>query len=183
MADPIPRRIAITGAPGAGKSTLLDALEKRGWTVVPEAARAILQAPGGMSLRAEDPDGFARAMLEVDLAAFDRVGSGETAIFDRGFADIIAFLRIEGRVVPANLMHIAQEKRFDWVFRARAWRGIYRQDSERIQTFAQASESDREVSGAWRELGYDLVELPFASVEERVGFVEAHLLGRSPAMG
>ena len=65
MAVPAPRRIAIMGAPGAGKSTLIAELAARGWRTVPEAARTILQQPGGMDLRAGDPLGFAQAMLDA----------------------------------------------------------------------------------------------------------------------
>ena len=64
---PVVRRAAITGAPGAGKSTLLGELAKLGVAVVPEVARNILKAQGGMSLREEDPLGFADAMLGAQL--------------------------------------------------------------------------------------------------------------------
>lgn len=172
-----PHRIAIMGAPGAGKSSLLKALATRGWQVVPEAARAILRQPGGMELRARDPEGFALVMLEAQQAAFDAVAPGETALFDRGFCDIVAFLRIEGRPVPAEVAAACRTLRFDApVLHAPAWREIYREDSERIQTWPQAVESDRQNLAAWRDFGYDPLPLPLASVEERVCWVEGSLL-------
>ncbi|ABC64696.1 AAA family ATPase [Erythrobacter litoralis] len=175
MSEPAPRRIAITGAPGAGKSTLLHALGDRGWLVVPEAARTILQRPGGMELRADDPDGFAMAMLEMDRAAFEAVQPGQTVIFDRGFCDIVAFLRIEGRAAMPEVDAACRKLRFDCVLRAPAWKDIYRQDAERIQTWEQAVESDRQNLQAWRDYGYVPVDLPLADVEERVRAVEALL--------
>ena len=36
-------RIVITGAPGAGKTTLLLALQARGYTIVGDTARTIIQ--------------------------------------------------------------------------------------------------------------------------------------------
>ncbi|GAA4047348.1 AAA family ATPase [Parerythrobacter jejuensis] len=171
-----PRRFAITGAPGAGKSTLIEALTARGWNVVTESARAILQRPGGMELRENDPHGFALAMLEADRAIFEEAMPGQTLIFDRGFADIIAFLRIEKVPVSDVFEKACQHLRFDApVFRAPAWKGIYRQDDQRIQTWDEAVESDRQCTKAWREFGYELLDLPLASVEERVAFVERHL--------
>ena len=168
-----PRRIAIMGAPGAGKSTLLEALAVRGWRVVPEAARAILQQPGGMALRREDPEGFALAMLQAQRAAFEAVQPGETAIFDRGFCDIVAFLRIEGRPVPADIEAASWALRFDTpVLHAPAWRAIYRQDSERIQDWEEAVESDRQNLVAWRDFGYDPLPLPLLSVVQRALWVE-----------
>lgn len=170
--DSSPRRIAITGAPGAGKSTLLHALEDRGWTVVPEAARTILQQPGGMALRAADPDEFARAMLEADRAAFHAVEPGQTVIFDRGFADVVAFLRIEDRPIPQAVADASRDLRFDLVLRAPAWRAIYRQDAERIQTWEEAVESDQQCLRAWCDYGYEPMDLPLVSVDERIHFVE-----------
>ena len=176
MAHPAPRRIAIMGAPGAGKSTLIEELAARGWRTVPEAARTILQQPGGMRLRAEDPLGFAHAMLEADQAAFESVAEGETVIFDRGFCDIVAFLRIEGNVVPDRIDEACRECRFDApVLHASAWRDIYRQDDERIQTWEEAQESDRQNVRAWQDYGYAPVTLPLVNVGGRADWVEALL--------
>jgi predicted ATPase len=177
MELPAPRRIAIMGAPGAGKSVLLEALAARGWRTVPEAARAILQQAGGMALRRQDPEGFALAMLEAQRAAFVSVQPGETAIFDRGFCDIVAFLRIEGLPVPAEVEAACRSLRFEApVLHAPAWRGIYRQDAERIQSWEEAVESDRQNLNAWRDYGYDPLSLPLLPVEDRAQWFE-RLLG------
>ncbi len=61
------------------------------------------------------------------------------------------------------------------VYFAPAWRGIYRNDLERIQTWDEAVASSAAVSTTWRELGYDLLDLPLASVAERADFVEETL--------
>ena len=173
MQSPAPRRVAIMGAPGAGKSSLIDALGRRGWRVMPETARAILREPGGMELRARDPVGFAFAMLEGQRAAFHAVDPGVTAVFDRGLCDIAAFLRIEGRDVPAEIDRACSNLRFDApVLHAPAWQGIYRPDSERIQSWDEAVESDRHNLRAWRDYGYEPVGLPLLPVEERADWVE-----------
>ena len=147
MGAPAPRRIAIMGAPGSGKTELIEGLAARGWNVVPEAARRTLQQSGGMELRANDPLGFAFAMLEAGRAAFEGVEDGQTAIFDRGLCDIVAFLRIGGLAVPVEVSTACRDLRFDdMVLRSPAWREIYRQDAERIQSFDEAVESDVEKS-------------------------------------
>ena len=167
------RRIAIMGAPGGGKSALIAALAQRGWKTVPEAARMILQDPGGMELRDKDPIGFALAMLERDRATFAGVAAGETVIFDRGLCDIVAFLRLEGLNVPPEVDRACRDLRFDApVLHAPAWRTIYRQDDERIQTWEQAVESDAANLKAWQDFGYKPVTLPLVSLEERAEFVE-----------
>lgn len=177
MASPAPRRIAIMGAPGAGKSSLLTELGRRGWRVVPETARKLLQQPGGMELRAEDPLGFAHAMLHGQIAAFGDVNPGESAIFDRGLCDIVAFLRIGGQDVPREIDRACLDLRFDHpVLHAPAWKDIYRADSERIQSWDEALESDRQNLRAWRDYGYEPLTLPLLPVEQRADWIE-RLLG------
>jgi predicted ATPase len=56
-------QVVLTGAPGAEKTTLLNAAAALGLTTSPEVARDLLRQPGGMALRADDPLGFAEAML------------------------------------------------------------------------------------------------------------------------
>ena len=170
---PAPVRSAVTGAPGAGKSTLLHEVAKHGIAVGDEVARSILQSEGGMTLRATDPHGFALAMLEAQLAMWQAAPIDGGAIFyDRGFPDIAGFLRVEGLSVPAEVDRVCRDYRYDGpIFHAPAWRAIYRQDAERIQTFEEAVASDMAICAAWRDYGYELIELPLSTPEERAQFV------------
>jgi predicted ATPase len=166
------RRAVITGAPGAGKTVLIEALTARDVATHHEVARAILQASGGMALRQEDPLGFAVAMFEEQLALYETAVSERPVVFDRGFADIAGFLDISGVAVPDIIDRACRSLRFDGpVFHARPWRAIYVGDSERIQDWDEAVESDRAVIAAWRRYGYAPIELPFVSAEERAAFV------------
>ena len=47
--------------------------------------------------------------------------------------------------------------------------------SLRTATFAQAEAFRAEVVSAYQRLGYELIEIPPAPVEERAAFVAAHL--------
>ncbi len=173
------RKAAITGAPGAGKSTLLAELARRGIATEAEGARAILAAPGGMELRAERPLDFALAMFEAELRTWNAAEArGGVTVFDRGFPDIVGFLRLEGFAVPAEIDRACRSLRYDGpIFRAPAWRAIYRRDSERIQSWEEAVASDDAVTRAWRDYGYDPVDLPLAGIAERAAFVETCLDG------
>ncbi len=167
------RRAVVTGAPGSGKSTLLAEVARRGIVTRPEVARAILQTPGGMELRAQKPAQFAVAMLEAQLAAWGdgEVGQGPL-LYDRGFPDIVGFLKLEGLAVPSQIDAACRNCRFEGpVFHTRPWKGIYRQDAERVQSWDEAVASDEAVVQAWRDYGYDLTPLPFTDPAARARFV------------
>ena len=175
------RRSVVTGGPGSGKSTLLVELAQRGIAIEPEVARAILRRPGGMALRAEDPAAFARAMFDAELAAYRAAGAtGATTVFDRGFPDIVGFLKLEGLPVPSDIALACRELRYEGpVFRSPPWKAIYRPDAERIQDWEGALASDAAVTTAWRESGYHLIDSPRATVADRAAFVVARLTSQA----
>ena len=164
-------RAVLTGGPGAGKSTLLEAMRAKDVRIFPEVARAILQSPNGMAMRAQRPMVFAMAMLDVDLAAWHEADSG-LSLYDRGFPDIVGFLELEGLPVPAALERICYENRYTGpIFRASPWLEIYVTDAERTQDWDEAVASDEAVTLAWKRYGYQLIDLPQTSVAERADFV------------
>lgn len=177
MTIALPRRAVLTGAPGAGKSTLLDAAAAAGLMTSPEVARELLRTPGGMELRASDPLGFAEAMLEAHADEFEKhVGEPGPVLFDRGFPDVAGFLDVSGLAVPKAVDRACRRLRYAGpILRAPAWRDIYRQDAERIQTWEEAVASDEAVTAAWRRYGYDLIDLPYSSVTERLEFLRTFI--------
>jgi predicted ATPase len=130
-----------------------------------------------MELRAEEPVRFARAMADMHVAELNRFAALDgPVLFDRGLPDVVGFLDVSGLPVPDALHRACIKLRYSGpILRAPPWQAIYRQDDERIQTFAQAVESDRAVILAWRRYGYDPVDLPLAPIAERLAFVKSAL--------
>lgn len=173
------RHAVLTGAPGAGKTTLLEAAAGAGSVTSHEVARELLKAPGGMELRERDALGFADAMLEAHLREFAAMDGREgPVVFDRGLPDVVGFLDVSGLPVSPAIDRACRAVRYHGpILRAPAWQDIYRQDAERIQDWQQAVASDEAVSAAWRRYGYEVLDLPLASVEERLAFLCAAIGG------
>ena len=94
-------RIVITGAPGAGKTTLLLALQARGYTIVGDTARTIIQdrRRRGLSPR-PDPYAFAQEALRMDIENFVRHAATPGAVFfERGVLDALCGL---DQITPLN---------------------------------------------------------------------------------
>jgi predicted ATPase len=171
------RHAVLTGAPGAGKTTLLEAAAAAGFQTSHEVARELLRAPGGMELRETDPLGFADAMLDAHLREFSATrDTDRPVIFDRGLPDVVGFLDVSGLAVSAQIDAACRTVRYEGpILRAPAWQEIYRPDRERIQDWAGAVASDEAVTAAWRRYGYEVFDLPFGPVADRLAFLAAAL--------
>lgn len=176
------RPFVVTGGPGAGKTTLLATLAAAGHAIAPEAGRAIIRgqlAIDGPALPWRDRALFAELMLNFDLRSYHEAQARAAPVFfDRGVPDSIGYLRLCGLPVPDHVDRAARAFRYAGiVFAAPPWREIYAQDAERKQDFAEAERTYEAVTGAYRDHGYELVELPRADVEARIAFVLERVRG------
>jgi predicted ATPase len=172
------RLFVVTGGPGSGKTTLIGALRREGFAVSDEAGRRIIKAQMAISGRAlpwVDPLLFAELMLGADMNAYEALSAApNTVFFDRGVPDVIGYLRLVGMTVPPHITKAAELYRYNHrVFIAPPWPEIFIQDRERKQTAEEATRTYRAMVATHSELGYELVELPRVSVEERLAFVRA----------
>lgn len=179
MPDETDRLIVITGGPGSGKTSLIEALAATGRAVRPEAGRTIIrdqQGIGGRGLPWVDPVLFAELMLAADLHSHAEALTGRGEVFfDRGIPDIAGYLMLCGLAIPESVEQAARQLRYrPTVFIAPPWRGIFTQDAERKQDFAEAERTYAVMAEIYPRYGYGLVELPRASVSERVAFVLDH---------
>jgi predicted ATPase len=167
----------VTGGPGAGKTTLIRALAQAGFAVVPEAGRRVIQdqqANGGRALPWIDPLAFAESMLACDVESYaEHRDAGAPVFFDRGIPDVIGYLSLEGRPIPTTMLRAAREHRYATrVFICPPWPAIYTTDSERRQTLEVAERTWQAMVETYTGLGYTLIEVPRAPVDERVRFVQ-----------
>jgi predicted ATPase len=151
-------------------------LERRGFARTIEAGRAIIQdqvRTGGDALPWGDREAYARLMLGIDSRthADAEVMSG-SVFFDRGVPDVVGYLRLCGLPIPEDLATAAVTLRYDpLVFIAPPWPEIFANDAERKQDFAEAVRTHAVMARVYAELGYTLVDLPRALVENRADFV------------
>lgn len=174
-------RIVITGAPGAGKTKLLLALQARGYTIVGDTARAIIQdrRKRGLSLR-PDPHVFAIEMLRIDVENFLANPAGQDPVFfERGVLDSVCML---DHVTPLSESELSgwltKYRYFSKVFVLPPWKEIYMNDAERDHTFEHAEWVNGITQEWYRRCGYEVVEVPTISVDERCTFVLETLAGK-----
>ncbi|MCC9138216.1 AAA family ATPase [Pontibacter silvestris] len=170
----------ISGGPGAGKTTLLQALHQKGYNVSEEASRQLIIeeiAKGSDCLPWGNLPCFARKVLERMIQDFGHAHTtSRTTFFDRGIPDIISYLKVAAQPVDEVYEQAMQQNRYSpLVFLAPPWQDIYVNDSERWQTFEEAVILFHAIKETYQSLRYTIVELPKASVAERVNFVISHI--------
>jgi predicted ATPase len=176
MKDPVDRFFVLTGGPGSGKTTLIEALNAKGYAAAPEAGRAVIRdqiANGGNALPWSDRLLFADHMLAFDLRNHAEAGEWSGPVFfDRGVPDVVGYLELCGLPVPADTTAAARTYRYARrVFVLPPWLEIFGQDAERKQSFDEAERTYRAMVAVYSRLGYELVDVPHAPVDERADFV------------
>lgn len=177
--------IIISGCSGGGKSTLLAELRQRGYAVVEEPGRRIVQEQtrsDGQALPWLDIAAFLRRA--IDLALDDHAngprGNSQWVFFDRGAIDAAAALQeLTGEPI---LDMLSQKYRYHpHVFLAPPWPEIYVQDTERRHDIDAALDEFERLQHTYPALGYAVSLLPKVSVAQRADFVLDTLAGRWPA--
>ncbi|UWR40349.1 AAA family ATPase [Phaeobacter inhibens] len=177
-ADIKTRHVILSGCSGGGKSTLLAELSRRGFATVPEPGRRIVaqEMDGvGAALPWVNMEIFARRAMELARTDRQQVATVEAWVFfDRGLVD--AALALEhacGASVATTLD--PSERYHDVVFLTPPWPEIYRQNTERRHSYAQAIDEYTRLRAGYLMLGYDIVVLPKTDVAARADFIVARL--------
>ena len=170
-------RYVVTGGLGTGKTSVISMLAREVETV-PEPARELIaehRAAGGEPTLDRQPEVFVAKLISRSIENHRSASEVVTTVFDRGLPDCVAYAAINGIDVKPAFEASARHRYENPVFVAPPWKSIYVNDDMRRATFAQAEAFYEEVVAAYDGLGYEMVELPRASVDARVAFIEAHL--------
>ena len=177
-AGPADRRFVLIGGPGVGKTTLLEHLGAAGYSTVREAARDIIDEQlrlGTDLLPWKDQPAFQRRVLALQLER-EMSAKGQVVFMDRGTPDGIAYLRAQGLGVFRELLEHSRG-RYEVAFLVEPL-NRYRADPVRREDRDVAARLHLVVEATYRDLGYELVEVPAMSVEERSAFVIEYLADR-----
>ncbi len=174
------RFVIISGCSGGGKSTLLAELASRGFAVVEEPGRRIVEAEitqGGSALPWHDMAAFLRRLIDLAIADYDAACCQEgIAFFDRGLIDAAAALEAftgesaVTRFAPAQPFHCR-------VFLTPPWPKIYVIDAVRRHSFDEAIAEYSRLTALYPALGYDICTLPKIGVKERADYVMEMISG------
>ena len=169
--------IIITGGPGAGKTSLINALASKGYATFSEVSRTLIEQQAQLEngiLPWHDLPGFAALCLDSMGEQKQQASLQEVAFLDRAIPDICGYLaqaelEIDARYRQASAGYHAQ------VFFCRPHQAIYVQDEVRPYPFDGALAIHDSLVVIYQQLGYQVVEVPWGTLDERVRFIESAL--------
>jgi len=174
------KKIVITGGPGTGKTTLIKALRDMDYECFMEISRQVTrqaQEDGIEQLFLEKPLLFSELLLSGRIKQFHDANLKQESLvfFDRGIPDVHAYMNYLGSDYPELFIEQSKTYRYDKVFIMPPWEEIYISDQERYESFEQALAIYNHLKNAYLELGYDLIEIPTGTIEQRVSFLLEHI--------
>jgi predicted ATPase len=173
------RRYVITGAPGAGKTTILAALRDRGFAVVEEAATDVIARnhADGVDEAWRESD-FVDAITLLQRERQQRPAPPATAVqvFDRSPICTLALAHYIGQPVTPTLAREVDRVVAAGIYEPRVFivrlLGFITPTAARRITLEQSVRFERFHERAYRDHGFELVEVPAGPVEDRVDLVD-----------
>jgi predicted ATPase len=169
-------KIVITGGPSTGKSAIITELLKRGYDCLEEISRQVIlnaRKDGVDQLFLKDPLKFSSLLLNGRVQQYEIANSlRSSAVFiDRGIPDVLAYLDYIGITYPKLFDKACENHIYDYVLILAPWQEIYTQDNERYESFEQAIEIHHHLLNTYRNYHYNLIDIPFDTVEKRVDYI------------
>jgi predicted ATPase len=181
-------RYVLTGAPGAGKTAVVRALECAGHRVVEEAATDVIALAQALGQPApESSEDFLDKITSLQRQrqlAHAPAGCG-LVFFDRSPVCTVALARFLGLGVPPSLTAEIDRILDGGVYERRVFfarsLGFVQPTAARRIGLADSLEFEKVHEQTYRELGFDLIEVPAAAVPERLALIAAAVGLRGPA--
>jgi len=177
------KRIVITGAPGTGKTAIIKALETSGFYCFHEIIRSMTldakteQHPDKVLTNpiafVTDSKQFNQQLLEGRRKQYEAAKEKKESLvfYDRGMPDVLAYMDYFDQDYGKDFLKACEKHVYDTVFLLPPWEAIYVQDNERLETYTQATEIHEHLKHRYTVLGYDVKEVPFGTIPERISFI------------
>ncbi|MFP5439628.1 MAG: AAA family ATPase [Bacteroidia bacterium] len=172
--------VVLIGGPGSGKTTLIEKLSEQGHICYPEISREVtLEArkQGIEQLFLEKPLLFSELLLEGRKKQFFKAHEEEAAVvfIDRGIPDVLAYMHYIGDSYPPFFEQACKDHVYSKIFFLPPWEEIYTADDARYENYEQAKLISLHLHETYSNYGYEIIEVPKDTPENRILFILGHL--------
>ena len=170
------QKIVITGGPGTGKSSIINELKKREHICFDEVSRQVTldaRKKGVEQLFLTEPLLFSEMLLKARVQQFNEANAikNKPVFLDRGLPDVLAYMDYVDSNYPNHFIETCKTHTYDHIFVLAPWQEIFISDSERYENFDQAVEIHENLLKTYKTYNYNLIDVPFGSIENRTDFI------------
>ncbi|MDT7891134.1 MAG: ATP-binding protein [Thermoproteota archaeon] len=163
------RFYVVSGGPCSGKTTLIKYLESKGFPVLHETARKLVEK--GI-LKKEDfldknkRDFIQRVIFKEQIRAEESVLSYPFVFLDRSVVDGIAYYWIINLEPPREMIEIASKRNYECIFILEQL-DKFEKDEVRYEEPEEAKKVHELIVRAYNMLGYKTIRIPVMPVKDR----------------
>jgi len=127
----------------------------------------------------ENPLLFSELLLEGRKKQFKNAleEPHKVVFLDRGIPDVLAYMHYIGDSYPAFFHEACEEHKYSKIFILPPWEEIYISDDARYENYEQAKLIYSHLTETYEKYGYQLIEVPKDTVENRIDFILSSLNG------
>jgi len=176
-------KIVITGGPATGKTSIIQGLQHNGYHCFHEIIRdltAEVKESGGLSSLDTNPINSVANPLEFNRKLLkgrtDQFLESQNLVdklvfFDRGIPDVLAYMKYYKQEILHDFFETMERYKYDKVFLLPMWKEIFATDEERFENFEAALQIEDCLRQIYLEVGYEIIDVPFDSVSNRIQFI------------
>lgn len=166
------RKYVITGGACSGKTTVINHFKKRGYSVLEETAREVIEERKNFNLDKKEKIKRQEIIFNRQFKAEESYSKKfiDCLFLDRSLIDGVAYFNYLFNCFSKNFIKWKLKNRYDLVFVLD--RLPFEKDGLRIEkTEEEAAKSHQKIIKAYRNYGYSLIFVPVMPVEKRVEFI------------
>jgi predicted ATPase len=162
-----PFKVVFTGGPGTGKTTLINALAKKGYFTIQEAAKVVIDEAFAVG---NDQPWMSMEKFQLDivnkcLALFNEGftsaehANAEVIFLDRAIPDGLAYFEFNGMISPSIITELSRAIRYDIVF-VPDFLPVYESHSGRRECQCEAHRLHELLTNVYKLLNYKVIAIP-----------------------
>ena len=170
------KKIILTRAPGTGKSSIINKLKENNYKCFNEVWDENFKNPSTNKDSNQIID-FSRFLFDERKKHFEinEIESNfkkNIIFYDRSLIDIISYLKTYNKSFPKEWTNYINLKYYyNKVFYCPLWSEIYVKNKMRLEEYDETINIDKNMRKLYKELNYNIIEIPKKSINERVEFI------------
>ena len=175
-------KYVITGGPCTGKSAVVEELKRRGFKIMPEVARTIIEE----ELQKQKNNSSYKGILPwTNIELFERnilkrqeiletPIPKEITFLEGGMVDTGVYTERKGIDLWSEIEALLEKNNYTKIFFMQEL-PFYKQDEARRESKEEAKEIHDKKLECWKRFKFEIVEVPYMSVKERTDFIERNI--------